>query len=121
MDLYIPFPDLTPSTIMSFSASTGLPRQTPRMRRNQPGLTSHDPFSQHGGSNQGQDAPSNAHAGPSDSNGYTYGDEDVYPDELVGYRYERPEDPGRRMRIALDGVVEDLSDQEDRVYTAEVS
>jgi hypothetical protein len=38
----------------------------------------------------------------------------------VGDIYDRPEDSGLRLRHALEGVVEDLSDQEDRVYRAEV-
>lgn len=59
-------------------------------------------------------------AGPSGTEVFTEEVEDVFPSDLVGYRFRRPEDPGRRMRTALEGIVEDLSDQEERVYRAEV-
>lgn len=85
------------------------------------GLSTEDPFSQLGGSNQARTSHINAQTGPSNtSTGHAVEEEDLVPDELIGYRFERPEDPGRRMRAALEGIVEDLTDQEDRVYSAEV-
>jgi len=92
MDMYIPFPDMTPSTILSFAADTGPPIDSGR---------------RHWSAYDRQ--PS---AGTSSRAAMTETDVDDI--------YDRPEDPGLRLRHALEGVVEDLSDQEDRVYRAEV-
>jgi hypothetical protein len=120
MDLYIPFPDLTPSTIMSFSAATGLPQRSARLRRDPPGTSTDDPFARSGTHDHIEGTYTSMQAGPSGTEEFTEEVEDVFPSDLVGYRFRRPEDPGRRMRTALEGIVEDLSDQEERVYRAEV-
>ena len=96
MDMYISFPDMTPSTILSFAADAGP--------------------SVHSGRRHWSAYGKQPLAGTSDgARGVaSTGEADV--DDI----YDRPEDPGLRLRHALEGVVEDLSDQEDRVYRAEV-
>ncbi|KAG7558278.1 hypothetical protein FFLO_02841 [Filobasidium floriforme] len=121
MDLYIPFPDLTPSTIMSFSAATGLPQRSARLRRDPPGTSTDDPFARSGAHDHIEGTYTSMQAGPSGTEELMEEVEDVFPSDLVGYRFRRPEDPGRRMRTALEGIVEDLSDQEERVYRAETN
>jgi hypothetical protein len=102
MDLYIPFPDMSPSTLLSFSADTRLPPRTGKDRWGVGRATEDDRLGQ----------PDTIVGGSSS---------ELVRSDTLDHLYNRPEDPGLRLRAVLEGALEDLSDQEDRVYRAEVS
>jgi hypothetical protein len=138
MDFYVPFPDMTPSTILSFSAQTQLPTSTAAQRRQDArqkllrirqeldieSSSSHQTdtyLPSEFGNELNQTSSMDRQRAIAQSREVQLDELSSSPEDTVGIFHRRTNNPSFAFRKALEGELEMLSDQEDRVYRAEVS